>query len=67
MLEVGEDAPLEAVVWTTPRERASIGELLRCGATCVGGKAAGARPQDPACGGGRPLLLLFYLFDWSTT
>jgi hypothetical protein len=45
MLEVGERAPLEAVVWTTPRERASIGELL---------------PD-------RPLLLFFYLFDWSST
>lgn len=45
MLEAGDRAPLEAVVWTTPRERASIGELL----------------DD------RPLLLLFYLFDWSTT
>jgi len=43
VLEVGERAPLEAVVWTTPRERASIGELHR------------------------PLLLLFYLFDWSST
>ena len=28
MLETGERAPLEAVVWTTPRERASIGDLL---------------------------------------
>ena len=28
MLGVGEQAPLEAVVWTTPRERASIGDLL---------------------------------------
>ena len=45
MLEVGDKAPLEAVVWTTPRERASIGDLLR----------------------EKPLLLLFYLFDWSTT
>ncbi|HEX4323864.1 MAG TPA: hypothetical protein VHZ77_04450 [Gaiellaceae bacterium] len=45
MLEVGEKAPLEAVVWTTPRERASIGELIH----------------------DRPLLLLFYLFDWSST
>ena len=45
MLEVGEKAPLEAVVWTTPRERASIGDLI-----------------DE-----RPLLLLFYLFDWSST
>jgi hypothetical protein len=45
MLEVGAKAPLEAVVWTTPRERASIGNLIH----------------------ERPLLLLFYLFDWSTT
>jgi hypothetical protein len=45
MLEIGQTAPLEAVVWTTPRERASIGDLLR----------------------ERPLLLLFYLFDWSST
>jgi hypothetical protein len=45
MLEIGDTAPLEAVVWTTPRERASIGDLVD----------------------GRPLLLLFYLFDWSTT
>jgi hypothetical protein len=45
VLEVGEKAPLDAVVWTTPRERAGIGELV-----------------DE-----RPLLLLFYLFDWSTT
>ena len=45
MLEIGDKAPLEAVVWTTPREQASIGELVD----------------------GRPLLLLFYLFDWSTT
>ena len=52
MLEVGEKAPLDAVVWTTPRERASIGDLLHGAASC---------------GGGRPLLLLFYLFDWSST
>jgi len=45
MLEVGERAPLEAMVWTTPRERASIGDLIR----------------------DKPLLLLFYLFDWSAT
>jgi hypothetical protein len=45
MLGAGERAPLQAVVWTTPRERASIGELLHA----------------------RPLLLLFYLFDWSAT
>jgi hypothetical protein len=45
VLQVGEKAPLDAVVWTTPREQASIGDLVD----------------------GRPLLLLFYLFDWSTT
>jgi hypothetical protein len=45
MVKVGARAPLEAVVWTTPREQASIGDLLH----------------------GRPLLLLFYLFDWSST
>jgi len=45
MLASGERAPLEAVVWTTPRESATVGELV----------------------GGAPLLLLFYLFDWSAT
>jgi hypothetical protein len=45
VLEIGEKAPLDATVWTTPRERASIGELIH----------------------DRPLLLLFYLFDWSST
>jgi hypothetical protein len=45
MLEAGERAPLEAVVWTTPRESASLRELV----------------------GHEPLLLLFYLFDWSAT
>jgi hypothetical protein len=45
VLEIGKKAPLEAVVWTTPRERASIGDLLH----------------------ERPLLLVFYLFDWSST
>jgi hypothetical protein len=45
VLQIGDNAPLEAVVWTTPRERASIGELIH----------------------ERPLLLLFYLFDWSST
>jgi hypothetical protein len=45
VLEVGERAPLEAVVWTTPRESASIGDLLH----------------------ERPVLLLFYLYDWSST
>jgi len=45
MLRTGERAPLDAVVWTTPRETASIGDLLH----------------------DKPVLLLFYLFDWSTT
>ena len=45
MLTPGEKAPLDAVVWTTPRETASIGDLLH----------------------DRPVILLFYLFDWSTT
>jgi hypothetical protein len=45
MLAIGQNAPLDAVVWTTPREKASIGDLLH----------------------DRPVLLLFYLFDWSTT
>jgi len=45
MLTVGEKAPLDAVVHTTPRETASIGDLIH----------------------DRPVLLLFYLFDWSTT
>jgi hypothetical protein len=45
MLNVGEMAPVEAVVWTTPRESATVGELCD----------------------GQPLLLLFYLFDWSAT
>ena len=45
MLETGEKAPLDAVVWTTPRERARVEDLIH----------------------DRPLLLLFYLFDWSAT
>jgi hypothetical protein len=45
MLATGDKAPLDAVVWTTPRETAAIGDLLH----------------------DRPVLLLFYLFDWSTT
>jgi hypothetical protein len=45
MLEALQRAPLEAVVWTTPRERVRIGDLIH----------------------DRPLLLLFYLFDWSST
>ena len=66
MLAAGDKAPLEAVVWTTPRETASIGDLLHGVASAVG-EAAGARQEHPASGGGMPLLLLFYLFDWSTT
>jgi hypothetical protein len=45
MLAVGEYAPLDAVVWTTPRETASIGDLLH----------------------EKPILVFFYLFDWSRT
>jgi len=37
--------PGAATVWTTPRERATIDDLL----------------------GGGPILLAFYLFDWSST
>jgi hypothetical protein len=44
VLGVGDRIP-EATVWTSPREQATIGELVR----------------------ERPLLLLFYLFDWSST
>jgi hypothetical protein len=66
VLEVGEKVPLDAGVWTTPRERATIGDLLHEAAS-ASGEAAGARPEHPAYGGGSPLLLLFYLFDWSST
>jgi hypothetical protein len=45
VLTAGDKAPLDAVIWTTPRETASIGDLLH----------------------EKPVLLLFYLFDWSTT
>ncbi|MBX5473928.1 MAG: hypothetical protein IRZ20_02825 [Thermoleophilia bacterium] len=45
MLRVGERVPGEARVWTTPRERATLDELVSNG----------------------PILLLFYLFDWSST
>ncbi len=45
MLQVGDTAPLEAAVWTTPRERATVAQLLE----------------------GGPILLVFYLFDWSAT
>jgi len=45
MLAAGETAPLDVSVWTTPRERATLGQLLE----------------------GGPILLVFYLFDWSST
>jgi hypothetical protein len=45
VLQAGESAPRDAVVWTTPRERASVAELVADG----------------------PVLLVFYLFDWSST
>jgi hypothetical protein len=44
VLSVGEAVP-DARVWTTPRESATISELVRDG----------------------PILLVFYLFDWSST
>ncbi len=44
MLAVGDRIP-EARVWTTPRENATLAELVAHG----------------------PILLLFYLFDWSST
>ena len=44
MLTVGDRIP-EARVWTTPQERATVGQLVAEG----------------------PILLLFYLFDWSST
>jgi len=44
MLEAGDRIP-EAVVWTTPQERASLAQIVE----------------------GGPILLLFYLFDWSST
>jgi peroxiredoxin len=45
VLAPGDTAPLDVSVWTTPRERATIGQLLE----------------------GGPILLVFYLFDWSST
>jgi hypothetical protein len=42
---VGDRIPADAVVWTTPQEHVTLGELVREG----------------------PILLLFYLFDWSST
>ena len=44
MLNVRDRIP-EARVWTTPRENATLAELVSDG----------------------PILLLFYLFDWSST
>jgi hypothetical protein len=45
MLAVGDRIPGDACVWTTPRENATLDELVSDG----------------------PILLLFYLFDWSST
>jgi hypothetical protein len=45
VLGVGDTAPLDARVWTTPRESVTLGELF-------------------AESG--PVLLLTYLFDWSS-
>jgi hypothetical protein len=47
MLAVGEKAPLDVRIWTTPNESATLGELVE--------HAHGS------------ILLLFYLYDWSTT
>jgi hypothetical protein len=44
VLAVGDRIP-EGRVWTTPRENATLAELVAHG----------------------PILLLFYLFDWSST
>ena len=44
MLAAGEHIPA-GTVWTTPQERATLGQLVSDG----------------------PILLLFYLFDWSST
>jgi hypothetical protein len=44
VLNVGDRIP-EARVWTTPQEKATLGEIVA----------------------GGPILLLFYLFDWSST
>jgi hypothetical protein len=44
MLASGDRIP-DARVWTTPRESATIAEIVADG----------------------PILLLFYLFDWSST
>ncbi|HSX21935.1 MAG TPA: hypothetical protein VLE97_04075 [Gaiellaceae bacterium] len=44
MLAVGDKIP-DALVWTTPRESATVEQLVAEG----------------------PILLIFYLFDWSST
>jgi len=44
MLTVGDRIP-DALVWTTPQQSATLGQLVADG----------------------PILLLFYLFDWSST
>ena len=44
MLAVGDRIP-DARVWTTPRESATVEQLVTEG----------------------PILLIFYLFDWSST
>ena len=44
MLAAGDRIP-DVRVWTTPRENATLAELVEHG----------------------PILLLFYLFDWSST
>ncbi|HVH50583.1 MAG TPA: hypothetical protein VM690_00425 [Gaiellaceae bacterium] len=44
MLGIGDNVP-DARVWTTPRESATIEQLVADG----------------------PILLIFYLFDWSST
>jgi hypothetical protein len=44
MLSAGDRIP-DALVWTTPQESATIGQIAADG----------------------PILLLFYLFDWSST
>jgi hypothetical protein len=45
VLTVGDRVPGEVRVWTTPRESATLSQLLE----------------------GGPILLAFFLFDWSST
>ena len=45
MLAVGDRIPVDATIWTTPQEQATLAELVSDG----------------------PVLLVFYLFDWSST